>query len=134
MAQTWDVSVIDGSLDVLSAGAVAANLCVGAPADYAEATTQLGTGNGKMVATYAVSSGEWTKANADAGSGRMITPPTKTATPGATGTADHIAYVSGSVLLHVSPMVATPVTSGSDITYPVAGTKKIYNRDLTLNS
>ena len=119
---------MDASLDVITSTATAMNLCDAAPIDFTAATTLAPTGD--MLATAAITSGDWTKADASSGTGREIKVGQKSTTVGATGTATHIAFVSGTVLLATVEVISQGVTVGNPIQYPATDSQIIFNREL----
>ena len=132
MAAKWDVTVIDSSLDEVINNATAMTLCEGEPTDLADATTAKGSG-GSMLATVAVTGGDFTKQNATAGTGREFTVAQKATTVVGVGdplTADHIAFVSGTVLLAVVETASQVLTNGNPVEYPATGTLFVRNREL----
>lgn len=111
----------DSALDALLDKILTADkqiLCEGQPANYSEATTDLGTGSGKKIADNAIDSSDWTKANGDT-SGRKATIAQQTGvTIDVSGDPDHVAYVDdgASELLFITTMTTQPVTAGNTAT------------------
>jgi len=104
-------AVMDGVTAVLQTADLQV-MCEDAPASYAEATTDKGSG-GKALGEIAVTSGNFSSANGDV-SGRKTSIVEKTpVTVDVTGVFDHAALVDdgGSVLLAVSPLAHVPITA-----------------------
>jgi hypothetical protein len=115
MAKFADDSVLDAGLNIVKTTATQLCLCAGLPASYAEAT-----GSKMLVLKTGLTSGSFT-GPVDDTSGRKLT---KTAETGITvtntGTADHAALCSGTVLLYVTDILPTQVvTAGNSCNTPI---------------
>lgn len=103
MAKFTNDTVLDQPLDYLSSNVAQLVLCNGQPANYADATTDSGSG-GNAIGEIAIGSGDITKADGDT-SGRKATVAAQTGITADVGAqCDHIALVSASVLLHVTTL------------------------------
>lgn len=114
MGKKADNSVIDAALNVI-AGSIQEILCEGEPADFTDATTLKGSG-GKGLAIVSTDPGDFAIADGDV-SGRKVTVAAQTGVPvtGADGTGNHIALVSGSVLLYVTTSPDHAVSNGGTV-------------------
>lgn len=119
---------LDAALDrIATADRVIA--CAGQPADYSEATTNLGTGSGKKLGAVNCVTGDFTKADGDT-SGRKITLATITGgTVDISDDADHIAFVDdgASELLQVNTCTLQTLTAGNGLS--INGGKILEIRD-----
>jgi hypothetical protein len=105
---------LDLVADDLIANGNKMTICAGQPATYAEATTALGSGSGKMLAEVDLVAGDYTKAAGDV-SGRKATIGAKSGTVATSGTSDHVAVVDtvGSILKRVTTVPAQALTLGN---------------------
>jgi hypothetical protein len=114
MGKFADDSILDAGLNIVKTTATQLCLCAGQPASYAEATV------GKMlVLKTGLTSGSFT-GPVDDTSGRKLS---KTAETGVSvtnsGTADHAALCSGTVLLYVTTVTSQVVTAGNTCNTPI---------------
>lgn len=113
MAKSVNDAVLDAALNYVKTNCAQICVCSSEPTTYAAATT-----------TYKLAAGALTSANfgstADGDtSGRKIAVPAKAdISITATGTATHIALVSGSILLYVTTCTSQSLTSGNTVTVP----------------
>lgn len=118
MAKFTNDQVMDAALDNIINNADQMVVCAGQPANYADATTDLGTGSGNALGETAITSGDFTKADGDT-SGRKLTVAEQTGIDvDVSGTADHVALVddTNSVLLHVTTITSQAVSAGGTMT------------------
>ena len=114
MAKRVDQSVLDAALNEIG-GAELLTVCEGEPASYAEATTA--KPGGKMLASIAVSAGDFALANGDI-DGRKIVVSQKTALAiVADGTGDHVALTTSNGLrvLAVTTAPALAITQADTL-------------------
>ena len=110
MAKFTDDSVLDAALDDIATSTVM-HLCSSQPANYAAVA-------GASLADVALTGVDFTNANGDV-SGRKVTVAAKSGvTVDATGTGNHVALVTGSVLKHVTTCNSIAVTSGGTVDFP----------------
>ena len=117
MAKWQNDLMLDAALDYISDNVAQIVLCDGQPADYADATTDSGSG-GVALGEDALISTDF-GAIADATSGRKLTVPQQADVDvDVTSTATHVALVSAAALLYVTTCVSQAVTSGNLVTIP----------------
>jgi hypothetical protein len=106
MAKYIPDAVIDASLNDIKDNADKLHICVGEPADYADVASHA---KGEV----ALTSSDFTIADGDL-SGRKITVASKSVTPTADGTIDHIVLVdvSASAIKAIDTIPSKPVTNG----------------------
>jgi hypothetical protein len=105
MAKYTDPYVLDGATARI-AGATALHICAGQPTSRADAIT-------RSLGTIAMDAGDFAFANGDV-SGRKVTVAAQTGiSVTASGTADHVALIDATRLLHATTMPAQTVTSGN---------------------
>ena len=112
MAKSVHDSVLDAALDILKNNTENMTLCSAAPTTYTEALTT------NMLATIALTSGDFTNANGDT-SGRKTTIAQQTGeTVTNTGTATHWALIdnSATTLLYVGEMTSQALTAANALT------------------
>jgi len=110
MAKSIADAVLDAASDKI-ATAVKQTVCSGEPANFAGIAAV-------KLADVTVDSGDFTKANGDT-SGRKVTVGQQASVPiTASGTATHIAYDDGSLLLAVTTCTSQALTSGGTVTVP----------------
>lgn len=100
--------VLDGAWLVIKNSCNLMTVCEGEPADFAEATTNKGTGTNKKLADVAMAPADFTIADGDV-NGRKISVAAKPAVDvDVTGTGDHVALLDtvGSRLLYVTTTTA----------------------------
>lgn len=101
-------AVLDGSLDII-ATATEIYLCTSEPADRAAAIAA------SVIPAHTLAGGDFTKANGDV-SGRKITVSAQNGlTADETGTVNHIALCTGSVMRAVTTCTGQAVTSGNTV-------------------
>ena len=114
-----DDTVLDPDLDYIKAHADTMAVCTTHPVDGAHALQAVGTEDGVMLATHAITSADFTgPANSDiAGGGRMVTVAAQAGVEIlATGTAAHLALCSDDTLLFVTVASALgDLTDGNTI-------------------
>jgi len=116
MAKWQNDLMLDASLDYISDNVAQIVLCDSQPADYTAATTDSPTGS--ALGESALVSGDFA-AISNATSGRkLVVPEVADVTVDVTGTATHVALVSGSALLYVTTCVSQAVTLGNLVTIP----------------
>lgn len=112
MPKTAPDAMIDASLDYV-AGATVMHAC-----STLDATPTLAEVNAASLADVAMAGGDYTKANGDT-SGRKVTMAAKSAVPvDASGDANHIALVDGSVVRYVTTCTTQTLTSGNTVNFP----------------
>lgn len=117
MAKWQNDLMLDAALNYVKTNSANVVLCSAQPATFAEAAANLGAG-GVALATSATISTDYA-ALADGVSGRKLIVPQRTdVTVDVTGTATHVAIISGSALLYVTTCVSQAVTSGNLVTIP----------------
>jgi hypothetical protein len=105
-------AMIDASLDYV-AGATVMHACT-----TLDATPTLAEVAAASLADVAMAGGDYTKANGDV-SGRKVTMGAKSAVPvDASGDANHIALVDGSVVRYVTTCTTQTLTSGNTVNFP----------------
>lgn len=108
--------VLDNGPEEIKGNATTVIICAGAPADLTEATTNLGTGDGKKLADVAVDSSDWSIADGSP-DGRTLTFAQQTGVSvDVSGTADHLAIVDGSRLLLVLPLASSVALTQNNTT------------------
>jgi hypothetical protein len=111
MGKIVDDSVLDAALDKI-ATATFMTICSAQPTTRTEAITTF------ALATQAMVSGDYTKANGNT-SGRKVTVAAKSGiSVSATGTATHVAFCDGSTLLLVTTCTSQALTSGNTVNTP----------------
>ena len=109
MAPKADDSIFDGAWNVLKNQSDRMDVCAGEPANVTDARVTRSLANQAMV------SGDYTIANGDT-SGRKVTVTAKSNVPiTASGTADHVAHTSATVLLYVFEATATGLVNGNQV-------------------
>jgi hypothetical protein len=104
--------MIDAALDYI-AGATVMHAC-----STLDATPTLAEVNTASLADVAMAGGDYTKANGDT-SGRKVTVGAKSGVNvDASGTANHIALVDGSVVRYVTTCTSQALTSGNTVNFP----------------
>jgi hypothetical protein len=113
MAKIVDDSVLDGALNIIKNNVTAESVCSTQPTTRTEAITTY------MLATKTISGSDVTgPANGDT-SGRKITMNQQAAISITnSGTAQHVALTSGTVLLYVTTCTSQALTSGNTVTVP----------------
>ena len=130
MAATWSDAVGDASLNEIKNNATKMSLCSSVPTNYEQATSPLGTGDGRMLAIVDVTGTDFTVQAAQSGTGREMVTAKKSGTVSVTGTAVAVGYTDGvSVWLASQEMVSQAVTQGNPVDFPADGTLILYNRD-----
>ena len=117
MAKFITDSAFDAQLDYIINNASTMHVCEGQPADYTEATTALGTGAGKSLASVSLAGGDFSK-GAGSTDGRAVTVAAQSGiSVSQSGDADHIAIVddTGDELLYVTDMTLQAITSGGSV-------------------
>lgn len=105
-------AMIDASLDYV-AGATVQHVC-----STLDSTPTLAEVTAASLADVTMAGGDYTKANGDT-SGRKITMGAKSGiTVDASGTADHIALVDGSVVRYVTTCTSQVLTAGNTVNVP----------------
>jgi hypothetical protein len=111
MGKLADDTVIDGALNIIKNNCTTMLVCALEPTDRADALS-------KALADVAMTGTDFTVANGDT-NGRKITVAAKSGVPVDTsGTADHIALISASVLLFVTTCTSKVITSGDAVNIP----------------
>jgi hypothetical protein len=111
MAKWTHDTVLDQPLDYLAANAEQLLICAGQPTDRADALS-------KALADVAIDSSDFTKADGDV-SGRKSTVGAQSGiTVDTSGTADHLALISDSILLHVTTCDEQVLTQGNTCDTP----------------
>jgi hypothetical protein len=115
MGKAADDSVLDAGLNVVKTTATQLCLCAGQPVTYAEATATK-----MLVLKTGLTSGSFT-GPVDDTSGRKLSKTAEVGVPVTnTGTADHAALCSGTVLLYVTQIVPSQVvTAGNTANTPI---------------
>jgi len=104
--------MLDAALDYIRDNAAKVTLCSAQPTTYAEANATF------MLASVATVTGDFA-AIADGTTGRKQVVPQRTdVTVDATGTATHVAIISGAALLYVTTCVSQAVTAANLVTIP----------------
>ncbi len=113
MAKSVDDSVLDGALNVIKTNVTAISVCTTQPTTRTEAITTY------MLATKTISSADCTgPANGDV-SGRKLTLNANSAISITnSGSAQHVALTSGTVLLYVTTCTTQSLTAGNTVTIP----------------
>jgi uncharacterized metal-binding protein len=105
-------AMIDAALDYV-AGATAMHAC-----STLDATPTLAEVTAASLADVTMAGGDYTKADGDT-SGRKVTVAAKSGvTVDASGTANHIALVDGSVVRYVTTCTSQALTSGNTVNFP----------------
>lgn len=111
MAKATPDAILDAMADAIIAAATTLYVCSGQPANFAGIAAV-------ALADVTIDSGDFTKGNGDT-SGRKVTIGAQSAVPiDSSGTANHIAIASGSVLLYVTTCTSQALTSGGTVTVP----------------
>jgi hypothetical protein len=111
VAKATPDAILDAMADAIIAAATTLYVCSGQPANFAGIAAV-------ALADVAVDSGDFTKGNGDT-SGRKVTIGQQSNVPiDSSGTANHIAIASGSVLLYVTTATSQALTSGGTVTIP----------------
>ncbi len=109
MAKKVDDSVLDAALDNIGTSTVL-HVCSAEPSNFAGIAAV-------SLANVAMAGGDYTKA--DGTTGRKVTMAAKSAIPvTATGTANHVALATGTVLKYVTTATAQALTSGNTVSTP----------------
>lgn len=110
-------AMLDAALDYIKTNSAKVVLCDAQPTTFSEANTNSGSG-GVALATVATASGDYDLIT-DGTTGRKLTVPQRTdMTVDVTGTASHVAIISGSDLLYVTTCVPQSVTATNLVTIP----------------
>jgi hypothetical protein len=114
MGKALTDQVLDASLDEF-ATATRVVVCSDEPANFAGIAA---VALADVAVTPGAGNGDFTKANGDV-SGRKVTVAQQAAVPiDTTGTATHVSYDDGSVLLGVTTCTSQALTSGGTVTIP----------------
>jgi hypothetical protein len=112
MGKLVDDSVLDGALNVIKNNVTAVSVCSTQPTTSTEAITTY------MLTTKTISGTDFTGPENDT-SGRKLTSVQHSAVSITnSGTAQHVAYTSASVLLYVTTCTNQALTSGNTVTIP----------------
>jgi hypothetical protein len=117
MAKWQNDAILDAALSYIKTNSANVVLCTAQPATFSEATTSYGSG-GVALATSATVSADYADI-ADGVSGRkLVVPQRQDVTVDDTGTATHVAIISGSELLYVTTCVSQMLSVGNLVTVP----------------
>ncbi len=107
MAKYTDTYVLDGAAERV-AGANALHVCAGQPTSRADTLT-------KSLATTAMVAGDFTVAAGSVSGRRAVVAAKSGLSVTTSGTADHVALIDGTRLLHVTTLTGQALTAGNTV-------------------
>jgi len=117
MSKWQNDAMLDAALNYIKDNSAKVVLCDAQPANFTEANTNSG-GGGVALASMATVTGDFGSIT-DGASGRTLAVPQRTdITVDVTGTATHVAIISGSELLYVTTCISQAVTAANLVTIP----------------
>ena len=114
MAKLTDDSVLDAALNVVKNNATQEVVCSAQPTNYTEATSTYKL----AIKTGLIPSSFTGPVNGDVSGRKLTVNPQSGITVDSSGTANHIALCSGTVLLYVTTCTSQVLTVGNTVTIP----------------
>jgi len=111
MAKWCNDLFLDAAHDWIISNATTMLLCSGQPTDRADALT-------KALADVAVAGGDFSKADGISSGRRLAVGAKADVLVDTSGTANHVALISGTILLYVTTCVSTDVVATSLVDFP----------------
>jgi hypothetical protein len=119
MGKLANNDVLDALGNYLKTNGIKMTVCEGAPTTYEHASSNKGTGTGKVLAGVVIDTGDYTLA--DGTTGRKVTFSAQVDVPiDVSGTVDHVAVINttSSALLFVTTCTSQPLVATNTVTIP----------------